>query len=73
MSIHKAVPAFGSRLNTQPYYDSLNAIIATLRPATTLRTIADHLNSAGFTTPSGKPFTRERVANYLQSTAASAI
>lgn len=72
MSEYLAIPAFGAALRTPDYYAKILAILAVLRPAATLRVCAAHLNSAGFTTPSGKPFTRERVANFLQSSAATA-
>jgi hypothetical protein len=73
MSTYQAVPAFGARHRTPDFYAKINAILAILRPAATLRVCAAHLNAAGFTTPSGKPFTRERVATYLKSTAAASI
>lgn len=62
-------PSFGSKLNTQEYYSSINSIIAVLRPLSTLRTIALQLNTANFSTPSGLSWNRGRVANFLQSSA----
>jgi hypothetical protein len=66
-SLH-AVPQFGGRLNVPAYYESVNSIIQTLRPHATLRVIAAHLSTAGFLTPSGKEWSRERVAAYIRNT-----
>lgn len=62
-------PSFGGRLRTQTYYEGVNSIIHNMRPLATLRTIAKHLNTAQFLTPSGLQWNRERLANYLRSTA----
>ncbi len=68
MSVLPAIPQFGGRLMTPAYYQAVASIIGVLRPASTLRTIAHHLNGAGFTTPTGLAWTRDRLANYLRST-----
>jgi hypothetical protein len=73
MSTLKARPAFGAKQNLPEYYTAVNSIISVLRETATLRTIAAHLNKQAFVTPTGKPWTRERVATYLQSTAAASI
>lgn len=67
MSILIVKPTFGGRLNTPQYYSSVDSICRMLRPAATLRTIANHLNAAGFKTPSGLIWDRQRVANYLRN------
>lgn len=69
MSVLHAKPAFGGKKKTDQYYDAVNGIIKVLRSASTLRTIAQHLNSAGFRTPSDLIWDRQRVATYLRSTA----
>jgi len=61
-------PSFGGKLQSAEYYVGVNAIIATLRKMATIRTIADHLNRAGFVTPTGLSWTKDRLANYLRST-----
>lgn len=63
-----AVPQFGGKLNLPAYYESVNSIIQTLRPQATLRLVAAHLTTAGFLSPSGKEWTRERVAAYIRNT-----
>lgn len=70
MHVHtNAPPAFGGRLKADEYYVAINSIISVMRGVATLRSIADHLNHAGFTTPSSVPWTRTRLANYLNSSA----
>ena len=66
MSVTTARPAFGGRLHQPEFYANVSAIVAFLRPTETLRTIANHLNTAGFKTPSGLDWTRERVAVYIR-------
>jgi hypothetical protein len=68
MSDLKARPSFGGRLNVNEYYDAVSSVISVLRPVATLRVIAAHLNAASFHTPSGKPWTKERVATYIHNT-----
>jgi hypothetical protein len=67
MSDLKARPSFGGRLNVSQYYEALSSCIQVLRPVATLRVIAAHLNAASFQTPSGKPWTKERVATYIHN------
>jgi hypothetical protein len=64
-----AVPSFGGRTRVQAFYEATNRVINTLRPLATLRTIAAALNQANFATPTGKAWTRERLATYLRSSA----
>jgi hypothetical protein len=67
MSTQLAPPSFGGKLNTSSYYANVNSIISVLRGASTLRTIAAHLNGMGFLTPSGLVWSRERVATYIRN------
>lgn len=62
-----AAPGFGQRLHTADYYSAIKAMLGVLRPLSSLRTIADHLNRQGFSTPTGLPFTRDRVATFIRS------
>lgn len=61
-------PGFGTPLCTDDYYTRVDAIIATLRPTASRTVIAQHLNRAGFATPRGLPFDRQRLGNYLRRT-----
>ena len=67
MPVVPAVPAFGKPLNAPSYYEAVNSIIRVLRPHSTLRTIANHLNAQCFKTPSGMDWNRMHVANYLRN------
>jgi hypothetical protein len=69
---YAAVPRFGGKLKQPAYYASVLQVIQTLRPMATLRTVANALNSAGFVTPSGLPFTRDRVQAFLRFSATPA-
>lgn len=62
---------FGGKLQTPEFYSATNGFINTLRNVASLRTIADALNQAGFSTPSGMMWNKGRLANYLGSTAAA--
>jgi hypothetical protein len=62
-----ARPQFGGKLNIESYYRDVSAIIAILRPMSSLRVIANHLNGQGFKTPSGLNFNRDRLANFISS------
>jgi hypothetical protein len=66
MPIHSAKPEFGGKLMTADYYSQVLAIVAVLREHSTLRNIAAHLTAQGFVTPSGLPFTRDRLATFLK-------
>lgn len=67
MSTLQAKPEFGAKKMLPEYYTTVNSIIAVLRPVATLRVMAEHLNNAGLSTPSGLPFDRQRLAAYLRS------
>jgi hypothetical protein len=60
-------PGFGKKLHTESYYKGIIGIIATLRPMSSLATIATHLNRQGFSTPAGLPFTRGGVSNFMSN------
>ena len=62
-------PVFGAKLRDSGYYAHVSQIIQTLRTKCSLRIIANHLASQGFTTPSRLPWTKARVAEYIKSTA----
>lgn len=64
-----SVPTFGGRLRTPEFYTQLNGVIRTLRGKATLKTLAQHLNNQQFTTPTGRDWTKDRLAAYLKSTA----
>lgn len=69
MSIETATFSFGGKRMTPDYYQAVNRIIRTLRPVASLRTLADHLNQAGYQTPTGLSWDRDRLSNYLRTTA----
>lgn len=72
MSNQYAVPpSFGGRLQTPEFYASVNGVINTLRKVASLRTIAEALNQAGLSTPTGMTWNKGRLANYLGSTAST--
>jgi hypothetical protein len=62
-------PVFGGKLRDSAYYAAVSNIIRILRTQSSLRLIASHLNTQGFTTPSSLPWTKGRVAEYIKSTA----
>ncbi|MQA39624.1 hypothetical protein [Rugamonas aquatica] len=68
MSALHAPPTFGGKLNNDRYYEAVISTISALRPASSLRTIADHLTTAGFLTPSGLPWNRRRVSDFIRNT-----
>lgn len=61
-----APPAFGKQLRTPDFYEQCDDIVRALRPMSTLRTIANHLNSLGIRTASGLEWNRERVSQYVR-------
>jgi hypothetical protein len=66
MSNQAARPAFGGQLRTPDFYSTVDGIIGVLRPMSTLRTIAIHLNGLGIRTASGLEWDRGRVAQYIR-------
>lgn len=66
MGNQDAVPAFGKPRKTPDYYAAVTAFITSLRTTTPQRQIAGMLNSAGYRSPTGKPFNRATVANFLR-------
>ena len=69
MSIQQAKPAFGQRKRTSDYYAQTSAFINSLRATTTLRDIAAMMNRAGMTSPAGKPWVKQTVANFVRNKA----
>jgi hypothetical protein len=61
-----APPAFGKQLRTPDHYQQCDDIVRALRPMSTLRTIANHMNSLGIRTASGLEWNRERVSQYIR-------
>lgn len=68
-----AYPAYGGRLRTPEFYEQLNRVINILRGRVTLATVAQHLQAQKFQTPSGKEWTKDRLAAYLKSNAYKGI
>lgn len=62
-----ACPGFGTPMQLPEYYEKVSALVAALKPFSTLRHIALHLNKEGFQTPSGKSWNRQTVANFVRS------
>jgi hypothetical protein len=60
-------PTFGGRVRASDYYDQIVAFITPLRETLTLRAICAALNTAGLTTPSGLPWNKVRLANFIRS------
>jgi len=66
MGNQNLAPSFGGKRKTDDYYAAITAFITTLRSTTPQRQIAAMLNSAGYRSPTGKPFVRSTVANFLR-------
>lgn len=60
-------PQFGGRLKTDAYYTTILNILRILKGKSSLRIMAMHLNSQGLTTPTGLPFTRDRLVRFMKS------
>lgn len=67
MSFKHVIPQFGRPLQSADYYELVDGLINALRPNSTLRTVANHLQSAGLRTPSGLDWTRMRVMQYVRN------
>lgn len=65
-------PAFGERHQDAAYYRDVFDIIDIFRITSTLRETADTLNCLGMLTPTGLPWTRMRVNNFIRTTPRSA-
>jgi len=63
-----ATPAFHGKLRTPEFYANITRIIRAGGRITRLRTHAERLNALGLTTPSGLPWTKERVRNFIRNT-----
>ena len=64
-----ASPGFGARMKTSEFYSQINRVVNILRGRVTLAVIAQHLTNQKFSTPSGKEWTKDRLAAYLKSNA----
>lgn len=62
-----ASPGFGTPKQLPTYYQQVSSIVSVLKPYSTLRVIACHLTAQGFTTPMGKAWCRQSVANFIRS------
>lgn len=60
-------PCFGGKLRIESYYDTIKQAIRALRHTVTNREIARRLNAREWTTPSGLPWTRQRVATFIKN------
>jgi len=63
-----ALPAFHAKLRTPEFYATITSIIRAGGRITRLRAHAERLNALGLTTPSGLPWNKERVRNYIRNT-----
>lgn len=66
MAFQNAIPTFGVPLKDPDYYTVCDSVCNTLRPYSTLRTVANHLNAMGLRTPTGREWHRLHVANYIR-------
>lgn len=64
-----AKPKFGGKLKQPSYYSEIRAYIDALRDTKTQRQIALMLNTTGSRTPTGKPWDRQAIANFIRNTA----
>lgn len=64
---HDARPAFAAKKKQPDYYLSVQAFVQSLQTTKTLRQIAELLNQAGYRSPTGLPFDRQRVSNIMRS------
>lgn len=63
----QARPAFASKKMQPDYYRQIQSFIKSLQATKTLRQIADLLNQAGYRTPTGMLWDRQRAANIMRS------
>jgi hypothetical protein len=60
-------PGFGTPLQAPSYYEKVSEIVSSLRPYSSLSTIARHLTALGYRTPTGMEFDKQNVANFIRS------
>lgn len=58
--------SFGGKHQPDTYYQEVLAFIFKLKPVSTLRSLSDALNEAGFTTPTGLAWDKPRLANFIR-------
>jgi hypothetical protein len=68
-----AAPGYGAKLKMPEFYALLNSTINVLRGRVSLAVIAQHLANQKLETPSGKDWTKDRLASYLKSNAYKGI
>lgn len=61
----RATPAFHGRLRQPDFYTAAVTIIKQHRRLMTLREVAEKLNAASLTTPTGLSWNRARLANFI--------
>jgi hypothetical protein len=67
MNVHsKLYPSFGGRARPEAFYAYISAAIAELRPATSLREIAEILNSYGLRTARNLEWNKTRVVAFIR-------
>ena len=67
MNVHnKLHPSFGGRTRPEAFYAYISAAIAELRPATSLREIAETLNRHGLRTARDLEWTKTRVVAFIR-------
>jgi hypothetical protein len=62
-----SIPQFGRPLRSPDYYELVDGLINALRPHSSLRAVANHLQAAGLRTPSNLNWTRMRVMQYIRN------
>ena len=60
-------PSFSGKLKEDDFYISINGVVRTLRPYTSLSQIAAHLQRMGFRTASGLDWNKSRIAGYIRN------
>lgn len=65
MHEERATPAFHGKLRQPEFYEAAVTIIKRHRRLVTLREVAEKLNAANLTTPTGLSWNRARLANFI--------
>ena len=60
-------PSFSGKLKEDDFYISINGVVRTLRPYTSLSQIAAHLQRMEFRTASGLDWSKSRLAGYIRN------
>lgn len=67
MDDYKAAPGFHARLRLPLYYEIVATTVRQLRRTTTLREMAVQLNAKQLTSPTGKPWDRQKLASFIRN------